>query len=60
MKKQRPHSFIGNYEYYLNDAGDLYRAPVSNVIASDTKKRHDALKRPPTWWTSTRYLPGRG
>src|SRR5690554_5741589 len=47
MEKSKGHiTFLGNYEYYLNDAGDLYRAHVSNVIASDTGRRHGRFEAP--------------
>lgn len=47
MKKSKGHIvFIGNYEYYLSDAGDLYRAHVGNVIASDTQRRHGRFEAP--------------
>lgn len=47
MEKSKGHiCFIGSYEYYLSDAGDLYRAHVSNVIASDTGRRHGRFEAP--------------
>jgi hypothetical protein len=47
MKKSKGHiAFIGNYEYYLSATGDLYRAHVGNVIASDTGRRHGRFEAP--------------
>jgi hypothetical protein len=47
MEKSKGHiAFIGNYEYYLSASGDLYRAHVGNVIASDTMRRHGRFEAP--------------
>lgn len=47
MEKSKGHiAFIGNHEYYLSDTGDLYRAHVGNVIASDTQRRHGRFEAP--------------
>ena len=47
MKKSKGHiAFFGNYEYYLSATGDLYRAHVGNVIASDTGRRHGRFEAP--------------
>ena len=47
MEKSKGHiTFLGNYEYYLSDTGDLYRAHIGNVIASDTQRRHGRFEAP--------------
>lgn len=47
MKKSEGHiTFLRGYEYYLSASGDLYRAHVSNVIASDTQRRHGRFEAP--------------